>query len=143
MVTVSASLRKEQAMQIRAFGVRLTQFRERAGLSVTQLAKHSGIDYMQISRYETGRTLPSLDSAIRLATVFRVSLDELVTGTEPPAPPAPAAPPAFQNEKLFERMRELDRLPPDRQDIAIRLLDTVISGHELEDLSQRLRRDKN
>jgi hypothetical protein len=37
-------------------------------------------------------------------------------------------------------MRELDRIPPDRQELALRVLDTVIAGHELESLGARLRR---
>jgi transcriptional regulator with XRE-family HTH domain len=119
---------------MREFGNRLTQYRERARLSVTQLANQSGVDYMQISRYEKGQSLPSLDTAIRLARVLDVSLDELAAGTGPPEPLT------FRNARLFERMRELDRLPPDRQEIALRVLDTVIAGHQLEDLSQRLRR---
>jgi transcriptional regulator with XRE-family HTH domain len=121
-------------MNMREFGVRLTQFRQRARLSITQLASHAGVDYMQISRYEKGQSLPSLETAVRLAKVLEVPFEELAAGTEPPAPPA------FQNARLFERMRELDRLPPDRQEIALRLLDTVITGHELEDLGRRLQR---
>ena len=46
----------------------------------------------------------------------------------------------FQNESLLERMRQLDQLPADRQAMALRVLDTVITGHELEALSERLRR---
>ena len=121
-------------MKTREFGVRLTQFRERVRLSITQLANRIGVDYMQVSRYEKGQSLPSLDTAVRLANVLEVSLDELATGTGPPEPPA------FQNARLFERMRELDRLPPDRQEMALRILETVIAGHELEDLNRRLRR---
>jgi hypothetical protein len=37
-------------------------------------------------------------------------------------------------------MRELDQLPADRQAMALRVLDTVIAGYELESLSERLRR---
>jgi transcriptional regulator with XRE-family HTH domain len=121
-------------MKMHEFGARLKQFRQRAGLSISQLASHSGVDYMQISRYEKGQTLPSLDTAVRLAIVLQVPLDDLVTGTAPPAIPT------FQNARLLERMRQLDRLPPDRQEIALRILDTVIAGHELEDLGRRLQR---
>jgi transcriptional regulator with XRE-family HTH domain len=121
-------------MDAREFGVRLTQHRKRQRLSITELANHSGVDYMQVSRYEKGQTLPSLDTAIRLATVLQMSLDELLTGNGPPEPPL------FQNARLLERMRELDQLPPDRQAMALRVLDTVITGHELETLSERLRR---
>ena len=121
-------------MKAREFGVRLTQFRERLKLSITQLARLSGVDYMQVSRYEKGETLPSLETAVRLAKVLQVSLDELATGTEPPEPLA------FKNNRLFDRMRELDQTPPDRQELALRVLDTVIAGHELESLGSRLRR---
>ena len=120
-------------MKPREFGVRVTQFRERQRLSITQLASLLGVDYMQVSRYEKGQTLPSLDTAIRLAHALQVSLDEL-TGDEPPAPPA------FTNSRLYDRMRELERLPADRQELALRVLDTVITGHELEGLADRLRR---
>lgn len=121
-------------MDPREFGVRLTQYRRRQRLSITELATKGGVDYMQISRYEKGQTLPSLDSAIRLARVLQVSLDELLTGSNPPEPPM------FNNARLLERMRELDQLPADRQAMALRVLDTVITGHELETLSERLRR---
>ena len=121
-------------MHVREFGVRVTQFRERQHLSVTQLAKLLHVDYMQVYRYEKGQSLPSLQTAIRLAKILHVSLDDL-TGSEPPA----AAPPAFANSRLLERMRQLEQLPADRQELALRVLDTVISGHELESLAGRLR----
>ena len=125
-------------MEMREFGARLNQFRQRAGLSITQLANRIGVDYMQISRYEKGQTLPSLETAVRLATALQVPLDDLASGTT--TPPAPAT---FQNARLLERMRQLDGLPPDRQEIAIRILDTVITGHELEDLGRRLQRSSS
>ena len=121
-------------MDPRKLGARLTQYRQRLRLSVTEFARQSGVDYMQISRYEKGETLPSLPTAIRLARVLQVSLDELFTGSNPPQPPM------FRNESLLERMRHLDRLPAERQAMALRVLDTVITGHELEALSERLRR---
>ena len=121
-------------MEAHQLGARVTQFRQRLRLSITELANRSGIDYMQISRYEKGKTLPSLHSAVRIATVLRVSLDELLTGNDPPQAPL------FQNARLLERMLELEQLPADRQAMALRLLDIIITGHELEDLSERLRR---
>lgn len=121
-------------MKMREFGVRLTQFRERQKLTMTQLAGLLGIDYMQVSRYEKGQTLPSLATAVRLAQALKVSLDQLATGSEPPPPPV------FKNDRLLERMRQLDAIPAARQEMALRVLDTVITGHELEDLAQRLPR---
>jgi transcriptional regulator with XRE-family HTH domain len=123
-------------MNVREFGVRLTRFRERAGLSITQLAHGVGIDYMQISRYEKGASLPSLANAVSIARILRITLDELATGVDQKL----ADPPVFRNTALFDRMRGLDQIPPDRQEVALRILDTVITGHELEGLSDRLRR---
>lgn len=124
-------------LKMREFGVRLTQLREQRQLSITQLAALLGVDYMQVSRYEKGQSLPSLDTAARLALVLKVSLDRLVTGSEPAEPPPP---PVFRNARLLERMRQLDAIPADRQELALRVLDTVITGYELEDLGNRLRR---
>jgi transcriptional regulator with XRE-family HTH domain len=124
-------------MTTREFGPRLTQLRERAQLSMTQLASLTQIDYMQVSRYEKGQSLPSLDAAVRLAQVLKVSLDQLATGSEPPEPPPP---PVFRNAALLERMRQLDEIPPERQELALRVLDAVITGQVLEELGQRLRR---
>ena len=124
-------------MKMREFGVRLTQLREQRQLSITQLARLLGVDYMQISRYEKGQSLPSLDTAARLAQILKVSLDLLVTGTEAAEPPPP---PVFTNARLFERMRQLDAIPAERQELALRVLDTVIAGYELEDLGRRLGR---
>ena len=122
-------------MNNREFGVRLTQYRERRRLSITQLANLLQVDYMQVSRYEKGKSLPKLDTAVRLAEALQVSLDELATGTGT----RPDEREAFQNLRLLERMRQLDQIPADRQEIALRVLDTVIAGHELETLSKRLR----
>ena len=121
-------------MNAQELGVRITQYREGRQLSITQLAKQLGVDYMQISRYEKGRSMPSLENAVRLARIFGISLDELATGSKP----ATLSP--FKNARLLERMRELDAIPADRQEIALRLLDTVVTGHQLEDLADRLGR---
>ena len=47
---------------------------------------------------------------------------------------------AFRNATLFERMRRLDAIPAERQELALRVLDTVIAGQELEELGSRLLR---
>ena len=120
-------------MNMREFGVRLTRAREQRKLTISELARLMGVDYMQISRYEKGQSLPSFDTMIRLGTVLQVSLDVLVSGSEFPEPP-----PSFRNTKILARMRELDELPKDRQELALRILEAVIAG-ELDGLASRLR----
>jgi transcriptional regulator with XRE-family HTH domain len=122
-------------MNMREFGVRLTRAREQRRLSIAELARRMGVDYMQISRYEKGQSLPSFDTAIRLVNVLQVSLDLLVSGNEIPEPP-----PKFKNTRLLARMRELDELPEHRQELALRFLEAAVAG-ELDGLASRLRRD--
>ena len=120
-------------MKNKHFGARLALLREEKKLSIRQVATLAGIDYMQVHRYESGKTQPTLDSAARLAKALKVTVDELANGEPSPEP-------TFRNERLLEKMRELDQLPPDRQELALRVLETVISGYELETLSAKLTR---
>jgi len=55
-------------MKFRELGVRVTRYRERRQLSITQLANLLGVDYMQVTRYEKGQSLPSLDTAVPCAS---------------------------------------------------------------------------
>jgi transcriptional regulator with XRE-family HTH domain len=123
-------------MNARQFGRRLAGYREQRRLSTTALARQIGIDYMQIYRYEKGESLPSLETATRLARVFQISLDVLATGQEAPAPPAP--PPLIRHARLLEQIRTLDALPQERQELASRILEAVIAG-ELDAVARRVR----
>lgn len=116
------------------FGARLTLLRQSRKLSVSELARQAGLDYMQIRRYEAGKTSPTLDSAVRIAIVLDLPLDELAGRTAPPPPPA------IRNERLVERMRRLDHLPAARQELALQMLDSIIAAHEYKELSERLKR---
>jgi len=60
------------------FATRLSEIRERRGLSQEELGERAGgIDKRVISRYETGKTTPSIESACALADALEVSLDHL------------------------------------------------------------------
>src|SRR5688500_7555182 len=110
-------------MTPREFGLRLTGYRNQRKISMAELARQIGIDYMQIHRYEKGESRPSLETASRLARVFQIPLDVLATGSEAPAPPPP-----IRHARLLEQMRALDTQPQERQDLASRLLDAVLAG---------------
>lgn len=48
--------------------------------SVSYICRHLGINRQQFAKYLDGRSLPSLESAIRIAEFFKVDLSELVIG---------------------------------------------------------------
>lgn len=61
---------------------RLRVLRERAGLTQEQLARRADMCLANIRTWETGRNLPRIDRAAKLATALGVSLDVLA-GLEP------------------------------------------------------------
>lgn len=56
--------------------------RKASGMSQSQLAKKLNVGPSAVGMYEQGRRTPSIDILIRMAILFEVSLDYLVTGTE-------------------------------------------------------------
>lgn len=52
-------------------------YRKKAGLSQAQVAEALGVSANCVSKWETGKTRPSLDHAIKLAELLDVELDAL------------------------------------------------------------------
>ncbi len=53
--------------------------RRKQGLSQEAVAAHLGVSRQTISKWETGETLPDIFQAKKLATLYALSLDELVS----------------------------------------------------------------
>lgn len=65
------------------FAEQLKHFRSQKGLSQDDLAEKVFLSRQAISRWENGETSPDLDTLVKLASIFEVTLDELVTGVKP------------------------------------------------------------
>ena len=61
---------------------RIKYYRLENKLSQEELGKKIGADARTISNYETGKYKPSTDTAILLAKVFNISIDELLLGSQ-------------------------------------------------------------
>ena len=59
-------------------GEALREKRIERGKSQLQLAKETGISQQNISRWEKGQMLPSIEFCIALADYYGITLDELV-----------------------------------------------------------------
>ena len=59
------------------FSNRLTALRAERGLDQAGLAERAGVSRDSIARYETGDTVPNLESACRLAEALDCGLDVL------------------------------------------------------------------
>jgi len=60
------------------FSERLKKERKKSGLTQEDVAKQLGITRSAYTYYETDKTQPSLETATKLADIFKVSLDYLI-----------------------------------------------------------------
>ena len=62
----------------RSENMTLKEFREKKGLSQTELANRVGLKQSTISQYENGSRRPNLSMSKKLADALEMSLDEFV-----------------------------------------------------------------
>ena len=74
------SERRTPSLDLKAIGARVRALRGNA--SQEEFAPKVGISQGQLSKIESGRMAPTLDTLIRLASRFEKSLDWIVTGKE-------------------------------------------------------------
>ena len=68
------------------FGESLKRFRESRGLSQAAVANSLGVKTPLYQRYEWGKTSPSVEFVIKMATTFDVSADYLLGLRDTPKP---------------------------------------------------------
>ncbi len=64
------------------FGAALRQSRQEKGISIERLSRKVGINAGNLSKLETGKTVPRLDTACRLASAIGVPVQTLVAWNE-------------------------------------------------------------
>jgi transcriptional regulator with XRE-family HTH domain len=65
---------------------RLQEYRVKRGYTQETFAAELGIEKKQISRWETGSTIPGSDKLAKMASVLNVSTDYLLGLTDDPTP---------------------------------------------------------
>ncbi len=63
---------------------RLVELRKNAGYSQEELADAIGVSRQAVSKWERAESSPDTDNLIELARLYKVSLDELINGTDLP-----------------------------------------------------------
>ena len=69
---------------MKELGERLRRLRESVKLSQVKMAELLGVKQSSINRYEQGQSAPSLETLVRYADYFDVSLDYLLARTDNP-----------------------------------------------------------
>ena len=60
------------------YGEALKEQREKLGLSQSMVANKINTSHQNVSRWESGKVLPSIDFCVKLADLYDISLDELI-----------------------------------------------------------------
>nr|WP_235483447.1 helix-turn-helix domain-containing protein [Leifsonia sp. Leaf325] len=100
---------------------RLRALRQRRELTLAELAERTGISVSTLSRLESGARRPALDLLMRLAGVYRVSLDDLV-GAPQIADPRVRPKPFYRNGKAI--------IPLTRDNPDVHAFKMVLPGHD-------------
>jgi transcriptional regulator with XRE-family HTH domain len=111
------SLAAEWTME---FPERLQHLRKQKGLTQKALADAVGMSLIQISRYESGQSQPTLDVLRRLAVALSVSADELLFDTEERGP----------DEELRLQFEAISRFDAEEKKVVKAVLDSLILKHE-------------
>jgi transcriptional regulator with XRE-family HTH domain len=112
----------------KAFGRRLRDIRERRDVSQKQLADLLSTDVMQISRYERGIGLPSLETCVQLAAILKVSTDELLLGREPRG----SSELEISDVRLLDKFQRLQQLGKGDREAVIILIDGVLASRAVD-----------
>ena len=113
-----------------AFGRRLMQLRMERNLTQADLAKLIGSTQRNVSHYETVADYPPTDVLVKIASVLKVSADDLLGLKPPPRQPTPKQDP--ETRRLWKRFQQLTALPEKDQRAVVRLINSLGSGKQLD-----------
>jgi len=102
------------------FPERVVRLRKQRGWTQQQLAERVGVRVLQIRRYESGASQPTLDAVRRLALALGVTTDELVFDKDERGP----------DEELRLQFEAISRFDPEEKKIVKALLEGMILKHE-------------
>ncbi len=116
-----------------AFAQTLKRLRQQRSLSQQELADLIRVHVRQVSKYEMGTSLPTLERIRRMAEVLEVSADELVFGVPKRKT---AAAPSVKYPVLAERLKKLEAVVT-RDDLKsiVDFLDAFIAKKQIDQIA--------
>jgi transcriptional regulator with XRE-family HTH domain len=111
-------------------GERIRSYRQQANLSQTELAAKVGVSYAQIGRYETKGAQPPAEVLQKMAGVFRVSLDQLASGSL-----AEQAAGQLTDQQLLKLFSAIQELPEEDKQTVKRLIDAFVAKKKIQELA--------
>lgn len=110
------------------FGVRLVQLRKAAGYTLEELGNEVGLSKRMVCYYERQGGQPPIHLLPRFAKALGVSVDELL-GSKPIK--RNGAKP--QRDRLWQRFKQVEKLPPEDRRQVVQFVDTVLDRARLKE----------
>lgn len=107
------------------------RLREQHSLSQTELRQLAGLDYTRVGRFERGTSQPSGGALRRLADALEVASDCLLNGAA-----SAAAKARFEDRELLKPFQEIEQMPDEDKNVAMKLLDAFLSKKQLQALAR-------
>lgn len=112
-------------------GERIKEQRTQKKLTQTDLAKIVGLTYIQIGRYETGKSNPSADVLNRLAQALDTTTDFLMKGTQDEVVAA-----QLSDKELLKQFRQVEQLNAEDKNLVKVFIDAFLTKRQLQQLAQ-------
>lgn len=110
------------------FGVRLVQLRKSAGYTLEELGNEVGLSKRMVCYYERQGGQPPIHLLPRFAKALGVSVDGLL-GSKPIK--RNGAKP--QRDRLWQRFKQVEKLPPEDRRQVVQFVDTVLDRARLKE----------
>ncbi len=65
-------------IDLEATGRAITEQREKAGMSISEMAREIGLSFNAVYKWERGACAPSIDNIIILSALFQIPIDRIV-----------------------------------------------------------------
>ena len=104
----------------------IQQMRSNRKLSQKEVALSVGIDRGQYSRIENGKVEPTLGTLRKIAEAMDVSLADFFADTQPLDINS-------YDKSLLERLRLIDQLVPEQQQMVFSFIDALVSNKKLKE----------
>ena len=109
----------------KALGQRIAHLRKARGLTQVQLCAILNVAQQTLSHYEGGNLRVPLGLLPKLADIFELSLDELMTGQPAPKHPGKRGPVS----RLQQQLLAIEAMPKAQQRMVSRVIDALIAQH--------------
>lgn len=108
-------------------GGRIKQLRKKINLTQQQLAEQVGITYIQIGRYETGKSNVSADVLQKIAKALNTTADFLMNGGNAQQ---------LSDKELLQQFKEVELLPNEDKHLIKTFIDAFLTKRKIQKLAQ-------